>query len=77
MTAVLLKNPEERGLVERAPRPWRRNVLETGLTSSGRAAVEAVDGLAGAHRTRTRAECGTEEPPRRCSDGRGRHQRDF
>ncbi|TDD26259.1 MarR family transcriptional regulator [Nonomuraea diastatica] len=40
---VVLKNLEERGLVERSPHPWHRNVLETRLTSAGRAALEAAD----------------------------------
>lgn len=40
---VVLKNLEERGLIERSPHPWHRNVLETRLTESGRAAVEVAD----------------------------------
>ncbi|MEO3796165.1 MarR family transcriptional regulator [Nonomuraea sp. B10E15] len=40
---VVLKNLEERGLVERSPHPWHRNVLETRLTPAGLAALEAAD----------------------------------
>ncbi|MFI6735794.1 MarR family winged helix-turn-helix transcriptional regulator [Nonomuraea sp. NPDC050451] len=40
---VVLKNLEERGLIERSPHPWHRNVLETRLTEAGRAALEAAD----------------------------------
>ncbi|WP_254898061.1 MarR family winged helix-turn-helix transcriptional regulator [Kitasatospora sp. NA04385] len=41
--AVLLRHLTERGLVERAPHRWHRNVLETRLTDSGRAALELAD----------------------------------
>ncbi|MGI5289388.1 MarR family winged helix-turn-helix transcriptional regulator [Nonomuraea polychroma] len=40
---VVLKNLEERGLVERSPHPWHRNVLETRLTEAGRTALELAD----------------------------------
>ncbi|NUP63914.1 MAG: MarR family transcriptional regulator [Nonomuraea sp.] len=40
---VVLKNLEERGLVERTAHPWHRNVLETRLTEPGRAALSAAD----------------------------------
>ncbi|MGW0810656.1 MarR family winged helix-turn-helix transcriptional regulator [Nonomuraea sp. NPDC002799] len=40
---VVLKNLEERGLVERSPHPWHRSVLETRLTQAGRTALEAAD----------------------------------
>ncbi|MEQ4719432.1 MarR family transcriptional regulator [Nonomuraea sp. B19D2] len=40
---VVLKNLEERGLIERSPHPWHRNVLETRLAEAGRAALEAAD----------------------------------
>ncbi|MFC4111231.1 MarR family winged helix-turn-helix transcriptional regulator [Nonomuraea zeae] len=40
---VVLKNLEERGFVERSPHPWHRNVLETRLTETGRAALQAAD----------------------------------
>ncbi|GAA4963206.1 DNA-binding MarR family transcriptional regulator [Nonomuraea thailandensis] len=40
---VVLKNLEERGLVERSPHPWHRNVLETRLTEAGQAALEVAD----------------------------------
>ncbi|MEV0096217.1 MarR family transcriptional regulator [Streptomyces sp. NPDC050738] len=43
---VVLKNLEERGLVERTPHPWHGNVLETRLTSRGSEAFEAADVLA-------------------------------
>ncbi|MET9244450.1 MarR family transcriptional regulator [Nonomuraea sp. NPDC003709] len=40
---VVLKNLEERGLIERSPHPWHRNVLETRLSETGRAALKAAD----------------------------------
>ncbi|MFC5824558.1 MarR family winged helix-turn-helix transcriptional regulator [Nonomuraea insulae] len=40
---VVLKNLEERGLIERSPHPWHRNVLETRLTEAGRTALMAAD----------------------------------
>ncbi|MEU0572725.1 MarR family transcriptional regulator [Nonomuraea sp. NPDC005983] len=40
---VVLRNLEERGLVERTPHPWHRNVLETRLTDAGRTALDAAD----------------------------------
>ncbi|WP_086008949.1 MarR family winged helix-turn-helix transcriptional regulator [Nocardia brevicatena] len=40
---VVLKNLQERGLIERTPHPWRRGVLETQLIETGRAAFEAAD----------------------------------
>nr|WP_311132581.1 MarR family transcriptional regulator [Nonomuraea gerenzanensis] len=40
---VVLKNLEERGLIERSPHPWHRNVLETRLTEAGQAALEVAD----------------------------------
>ncbi|WP_197093981.1 MarR family winged helix-turn-helix transcriptional regulator [Nonomuraea sp. SBT364] len=43
---VVLKNLEERGLVERTTHPWHRNVLETRLTERGRVALEAADARA-------------------------------
>ncbi|MFD8481133.1 MarR family winged helix-turn-helix transcriptional regulator [Kitasatospora sp. NPDC059673] len=46
--AVLLKHLTERGLVERAPHRWHRNVLETRLTDRGRAALELADDRASA-----------------------------
>ncbi|AXE27282.1 MarR family transcriptional regulator [Streptomyces globosus] len=42
MTTVL-KNLQERGLVERSPHEWHRNVLETRLTAEGRAVMEQAD----------------------------------
>ncbi|MFF0768652.1 MarR family winged helix-turn-helix transcriptional regulator [Nonomuraea wenchangensis] len=43
---VVLKNLEERGLVERSPHPWHRNVLETRLTEPGRDALATADARA-------------------------------
>ncbi|RVX42304.1 DNA-binding MarR family transcriptional regulator [Nonomuraea polychroma] len=40
---VVLKNLEERGLVERSPHPWHRNLLETRLTEAGRMALDLAD----------------------------------
>ncbi|MFF2195071.1 MarR family winged helix-turn-helix transcriptional regulator [Streptomyces sp. NPDC058157] len=40
---TVLKNLHERGLVERTPHEWHRNVLETRLTAEGRAAMELAD----------------------------------
>ncbi|MFC4957971.1 MarR family winged helix-turn-helix transcriptional regulator [Streptomyces mauvecolor] len=40
---VVLKNLEERGLVERTPHPWHRNVLETRLTEKGCTALATAD----------------------------------
>lgn len=40
---VVLKNLEERGLVERTPHPWHRNILETRLTQAGQSALTAAD----------------------------------
>ncbi|MFF4366276.1 MarR family winged helix-turn-helix transcriptional regulator [Streptomyces sp. NPDC001594] len=48
---TVLKNLHERGLVERTPHEWHRNVLETRLTAEGRAAMERAD--AGAVRVET------------------------
>ncbi|MFD7640422.1 MarR family winged helix-turn-helix transcriptional regulator [Kitasatospora sp. NPDC059795] len=45
--AVQLRHLTDRGLVERAPHRWHRNVLETRLTDSGRAALELADDRAG------------------------------
>lgn len=46
--AVLLRHLTDRGLVERAPHQWHRNVLETRLTERGRAALELADERASA-----------------------------
>ncbi|MFK0254470.1 MarR family winged helix-turn-helix transcriptional regulator [Streptomyces sp. NPDC090445] len=45
MTTVL-KNLQERGLIERSPHEWHRNVLETRLTQEGRAVMEQADAAA-------------------------------
>ncbi|MFJ5229915.1 MarR family winged helix-turn-helix transcriptional regulator [Kitasatospora sp. NPDC088391] len=54
--AVLLRGLTDRGLVERAPHPWHRNVLETRLTDAGRAALELADARAVAVERALRAE---------------------
>ncbi|MFJ5921841.1 MarR family winged helix-turn-helix transcriptional regulator [Kitasatospora sp. NPDC092948] len=46
--AVLLRHLTERGLVERAPHRWHRNILETRLTDRGRATLELADDRASA-----------------------------
>ncbi|MER5727903.1 MarR family transcriptional regulator [Streptomyces sp. NPDC002138] len=43
---TVLKNLQERGLIERSPHEWHRNVLETRLTDEGRAAVAVADAAA-------------------------------
>ncbi|MEU0502598.1 MarR family winged helix-turn-helix transcriptional regulator [Nocardia sp. NPDC004278] len=45
---VVLKNLQERGLVERTPHPWHRGVLETRLTPAGRKAFAKADAKAAA-----------------------------
>lgn len=40
---TVLKNLQERGLVERTPHELHRNVLETRLTDEGRAVMEVAD----------------------------------
>ncbi|MFK0043109.1 MarR family winged helix-turn-helix transcriptional regulator [Streptomyces sp. NPDC090741] len=40
---TVLKNLQERALIERTPHEWHRNVLETRLTEEGRAAMELAD----------------------------------
>ncbi|KPI03680.1 transcriptional regulator, MarR family [Actinobacteria bacterium OV450] len=40
---TVLKNLQERGLIERTVHEWHRNVLETRLTEEGRAAMELAD----------------------------------
>ncbi|NYI04154.1 MarR family winged helix-turn-helix transcriptional regulator [Allostreptomyces psammosilenae] len=40
---VVLRNLEERGLVERSRHPWHRSVLETRLTERGLAALRLAD----------------------------------
>jgi DNA-binding MarR family transcriptional regulator len=41
--AVVLRNLDERGLVERTPHEWHRNVVEARLTDSGARALRAAD----------------------------------
>ncbi|WP_330332405.1 MarR family transcriptional regulator [Streptomyces sp. NBC_00536] len=43
---TVLKNLQERGLIERSPHEWHRNVLETRLTDEGRAVVAVADAAA-------------------------------
>ncbi|MFZ3472637.1 MarR family winged helix-turn-helix transcriptional regulator [Streptomyces sp. 4.24] len=40
---TVLKNLQERGLIERTPHELHRNVLETRLTGEGRAVMEVAD----------------------------------
>ncbi|MFJ5552876.1 MarR family winged helix-turn-helix transcriptional regulator [Streptomyces sp. NPDC093225] len=40
---TVLKNLQERGLIERTPHAWHRNVLETRLTDAGRALLDEAD----------------------------------
>ncbi len=40
---TVLKNLQERGLIERTPHEWHRNILETRLTSDGEAALADAD----------------------------------
>ncbi|MFD9305582.1 MarR family winged helix-turn-helix transcriptional regulator [Streptomyces sp. NPDC060048] len=40
---TVLKNLQERGLIERTPHELHRNVLETRLTDEGRAVMEVAD----------------------------------
>ncbi|MFF9895401.1 MarR family winged helix-turn-helix transcriptional regulator [Streptomyces longispororuber] len=43
---TVLKNLQERGLVERTPHAWHRNVLETRLTERGEAVAADADARA-------------------------------
>ncbi|UQA96885.1 MarR family winged helix-turn-helix transcriptional regulator [Streptomyces halobius] len=43
---TVLKNLQERGLIERTPHEWHRNVLETRLTDRGRAVMKDADARA-------------------------------
>ncbi|MBO0840860.1 MAG: MarR family transcriptional regulator [Sciscionella sp.] len=45
---VVLKNLEERGLVERTPHRWHRNIRQARLTSAGRKALTVADRRAAA-----------------------------
>ncbi|MFF5445225.1 MarR family winged helix-turn-helix transcriptional regulator [Streptomyces sp. NPDC012888] len=40
---TVLKNLQERGLIERTPHEWHRNVLETRLTEEGRGVLAVAD----------------------------------
>ncbi|MFJ8671930.1 MarR family winged helix-turn-helix transcriptional regulator [Streptomyces sp. NPDC093589] len=43
---TVLKNLQERGLIERTPHQWHRNVLETSLTEEGKAVMADADARA-------------------------------
>ncbi|MFF0544626.1 MarR family winged helix-turn-helix transcriptional regulator [Nocardia thailandica] len=43
---TVLGNLQERGLVERTPHEWHKNVLETRLTEAGRALTDEADARA-------------------------------
>lgn len=43
---TVLTNLQDRGLVERSPHEWHKNVLETRLTEAGREVTEAADARA-------------------------------
>ncbi|MEU5011205.1 MarR family transcriptional regulator [Streptomyces sp. NPDC021749] len=43
---TVLKNLQERGLIERTPHEWHKNVLETRLTDQGRAVMNDADARA-------------------------------
>ncbi|WP_199747738.1 MarR family winged helix-turn-helix transcriptional regulator [Actinomadura sp. WAC 06369] len=40
---TVLKNLRERGLIERTPHEWHRNILETRLTAEGEAVLKSAD----------------------------------
>ncbi|QXJ26356.1 MarR family transcriptional regulator [Actinomadura graeca] len=40
---TVLKNLQERGLIERTPHAWHRNILETRLTAEGETALADAD----------------------------------
>lgn len=52
---VVLKNLQDRGLIERTPHPWHRGVLETRLTATGRKAFTTADAKASAIERRVAA----------------------
>jgi DNA-binding MarR family transcriptional regulator len=41
--ATVLKTLQERGLVERRPHQWHRNVIETHVTAAGQSALQTAD----------------------------------
>ncbi|RFS82907.1 MarR family transcriptional regulator [Actinomadura spongiicola] len=43
---TVLRNLQERGLIERTPHEWHRNILETRLTAEGEAALADADARA-------------------------------
>lgn len=40
---TVLKNLQERGLIERTPHEWHKNILETRLTTEGRKVLASAD----------------------------------
>jgi DNA-binding MarR family transcriptional regulator len=44
--STVLKNLQERGLIERTPHEWHKNILETRLTADGEAALADADARA-------------------------------
>lgn len=40
---TVLRNLQERGLIERTPHEWHRNILETRLTAEGEAVLKSAD----------------------------------
>ncbi|MFV2173639.1 MarR family winged helix-turn-helix transcriptional regulator [Actinomadura sp. LOL_016] len=40
---TVLRNLQERGLIERTPHEWHRNILETRLTAEGEAVLRSAD----------------------------------
>ncbi|MFF1560426.1 MarR family winged helix-turn-helix transcriptional regulator [Streptomyces sp. NPDC058279] len=61
---TVLKNLQERGLIERTPHEWHRNVLETRLTEQGRTVMELADTAAVRVERRLAAEFSAEERER-------------
>ncbi|MFJ6721333.1 MULTISPECIES: MarR family winged helix-turn-helix transcriptional regulator [unclassified Streptomyces] len=61
---TVLKNLQERGLIERTPHEWHRNVLETRLTEQGHAVMELADTAAVRVERQLAAEFGAEERER-------------
>lgn len=58
---TLLKNLQERGLIERTPHEWHRNVLETRLTERGQEVLAEADARAVRVERGLSAEFGEEE----------------
>ncbi|MBB4929823.1 DNA-binding MarR family transcriptional regulator [Lipingzhangella halophila] len=60
MTAVL-RNLDERGLIERTPHPWHQNALEVRVTDTGAELLRRADERAGRIEQRILAELAPEE----------------